>query len=127
MGMKASSGMFHGTKGELRYKLDIQYFASGKMPLEGRILLKISSNQTIKNVIKELYRPGAKVGNGSTAAAIKKEIKTGELVGGHSHITKGKERAKQLEKILKTQNLSATDRMIANKMLKDLKKALGVK
>ena len=53
MGMKASSGMFHGTKGELRYKLDIQYFASGKMPLEGRILLKISSNQTIKNVRKD--------------------------------------------------------------------------
>ena len=30
MGMKASSGFFHGTNGDLKYKLDIQYFASSK-------------------------------------------------------------------------------------------------
>lgn len=28
MGMKANSGNFSKTKGELKYKLDIQYFAS---------------------------------------------------------------------------------------------------
>ncbi len=28
MGMKASSGFFHGTNGDLRFKLDIQFFTS---------------------------------------------------------------------------------------------------
>ena len=30
MGMKASSGFFHGTKGDLKYKLNIQFFAASK-------------------------------------------------------------------------------------------------
>lgn len=30
MGMKASSGFFHGTNGDLSFKLDIQYFGSSK-------------------------------------------------------------------------------------------------
>ena len=33
MGMKASSGFFHGTNGDLRFKLDIQFFASSKNEL----------------------------------------------------------------------------------------------
>ena len=70
---------------------------------------------------------GAKVGNGSTAAVFKKEIRTGYLVGGRSHIRKGQERIRQLKKILDTQQLSVSDRIIANKLLKELKKALGEK
>ena len=30
MGMKASSGFFNGTNGDLKFKLDIQFFASPK-------------------------------------------------------------------------------------------------
>ncbi|MBQ9046677.1 MAG: hypothetical protein IJ120_02145 [Solobacterium sp.] len=127
MGMKANSGLFHGTNGHMKFTLDIQFFAAGKMPIEGRILYNMATNRNIKNVIIELYRPGAKVGNGSTAAAIKKEIRTGYLVGGRSHIRKGQERIRQLKKILDTQQLSVSDRIIANKLLKDLKKALGEK
>lgn len=127
MGMKANSGLFQRTNGYMRYSLDIQFFASGKMPLEGRILYNLSSNKSIKNAIKELYRPGAKVGSGSTAAAIKKELKSGVRVGGRSHIQKGRERITQLEKILKNNNLTKSDRIIANKLLNDLKKALGEK
>ena len=33
MGMKANSGFFHGTNGELKHKLDIQFFASAKNEL----------------------------------------------------------------------------------------------
>ena len=62
MGMKASSGYFVGTQGNMKYKLDIQYFASGKMPIKGRVLLKLAKSQPLKNTIKELYRPGANVG-----------------------------------------------------------------
>ena len=33
MGMKASSGLFSGTNGDLKFKLDIQMFASSKPPV----------------------------------------------------------------------------------------------
>ena len=57
MGMKANSGFFSRTKGSLKYKLDIQMFASGKMPLQGRVLYKVATNTALRNTIKELYRP----------------------------------------------------------------------
>ncbi len=125
MGMKANSGFFKGTKGQLRYQLDIQMFASGKMSLQGRVLYKVATNTALRNTIKELYRPGAKVGNGSTAAAIRRELKTGILVGGKSHLIKGRERMRRLEKLLDHGNLSRKDTIIAKKLYNDLKKAFG--
>ncbi|MBQ5542750.1 MAG: hypothetical protein IIU06_06755 [Erysipelotrichales bacterium] len=127
MGMKANSGLFQGSNGRLRYELNIQLFASGKIPLEGRILYTIASNKGLKNAIIALYRPGAHVGNGSTAAAIKRELITGELVGGRSHLIKGKERMRQLEKMLTKDELSITDKIIAKKIINDLQKAYGDK
>lgn len=48
-----------------------------------------------------MYRPKAKTGDGGLSDAIRHELKTGELVGGKSHIQKGMERLKNLENILK--------------------------
>lgn len=127
MGMKANGGFFKGTSGYIKYKLDIQYFAAGKRPLKVRLLLKITKSEKLKNTIKELYRPGAKVGDGSTVAAIKKQLKTGILVGGKDHILKGKERVKNLTKLIDSGRLNKTDLQIAKKIRKDLKKALGGK
>ena len=127
MGMKGNGGYFKGTNGYLKYKLDIQYFAAGKMPIKARVLMKIASNKGLKNTIKELYRPGSKVGDGGTAAAIRKELKTGVLVGGKSHVLKGKERVKNLTNLINSGKLNETDTIIAKKLRKDLNKALGGK
>ena len=90
-------------------------------------LLDSVSNQKLKNAIDQIYRPGAKIGDGGLADAIRHELKTGELVGGKSHITKGIERVRNLENIIRTQNLSKSDLEIATKLLNDLKIALGGK
>lgn len=130
MGMKSNSNHFSDTNGARKVpflRLDIQLFAAKALPKKGQKLIDKATNIKLKNIIKELYHPGSKIGDGSTAAAIKHELKTGELVGGKSHITKGKERLKNLENILNNKNLNIKDRKIAQKLYKDLKKALGGK
>ncbi|NLL86760.1 MAG: hypothetical protein GX229_09760 [Syntrophomonadaceae bacterium] len=54
-------------------------------------------------------------------------LSTGELVGGKTQIIKGTERVKNLENIIKSQNLNPSDMQIAQKLLNDLKNALGGK
>ena len=87
-------------------------------------LLDKVSNQKLKNTINEMYRPGAKQGDGGLADAIRYELKTNELIGGKSHIRKGIERLKNLENILAKQNLNSTDKNIVNDLIDDLRKAL---
>ncbi|MGN0179405.1 MAG: hypothetical protein ACI4DY_08205 [Monoglobaceae bacterium] len=94
---------------------------------KGTKLLNRVSNPKLKNTIKEMYRPGSKVGDGGLADAIRYEIKTGDFVGGKSHIQKGKERLKNLERIINRENLSKEERKIAEDLINDLKKALGGK
>ena len=93
----------------------------------GNKLLSKVSNTKLRNTIKELYRPGAKIGDGGLSDAIRHEIKTGQMVGGKSHIQKGKERLKNLEKILNKEPLSKQERKIVEDLIKDLKHALGGK
>ncbi len=88
-------------------------------------LLGNVENLKLKNSINEIYRPGAKTGDGGLADAVRHELKTGELVGGKSHIQKATERVTNLENIIKKQNLNPNDLKIANDLLKDLKNALG--
>ena len=88
-------------------------------------LLEKVTNENLKNTIKELYRENATIGDGGTADAIRHELETGELVGGKSHIQKGEQRLKNLQNILKRNNLNEIDRKIANELYNDLLDALG--
>lgn len=97
---------------------------AAKRSTKGTRLLNRATNQKLKNTISEMYRPGAKVGDGGLADAIRHEIKTGKLVGGKSHIKKGSERLKNLENILKKQKLDSADKKIVTELIDDLKKAL---
>ena len=90
-------------------------------------LLKRATNQKLKNTINQMYRPNSKKGDGGLGDAIRHEIKTNELVGGKSHIQKGVERLKNLENILKKQDLNLTDKHIIKELIKDLRDALGGK
>lgn len=87
-------------------------------------LLTSATNQKLKNTINEMYRATSTVGDGGLGDAIRHELKTGELVGGKSHIQKGKERLKNLENILKKQELNTIDQKIINDLITDLKNAL---
>lgn len=62
--------------------------------------------------------------DGGTADAIREQIRTGELVGGKDHIRKGRERLRQIEKIL-SRNPNHPDRALLEKLRDDLRDALG--
>lgn len=80
----------------------------------------------LQNIVNQLYRPGAKIGNGSTADAIRYEKATGCPVGGKSHIQKGWDYVRALQRWLaQNPNASITDRQAAQEMLNDLLDALN--
>jgi RHS repeat-associated protein len=87
-------------------------------------LLKNVENKKLENIIKDLYREKAKVGSGSTADAIRHELQTGDLVGGRSHIQKGQDALRGVEKLL-GQGLSAGDKQKAGFLANDLRDALS--
>lgn len=106
----------------IRHSDDIADIGKGISKRES--LLKEVKNEKLKNSIKELYREGSSIGDGGTADAIRYELKTNKLVGGKSHIQKGKERLKNLNNILKREKLNERDREIIMFLIKDLENAL---
>ena len=89
--------------------------------------LNKAKNQTLKNAVSELYRPGAFIGDGGTASVIKFEKATGLRLGrnGGTHEQKGRDMIRYIERKILTQPLSRSDRKLAESLLKKLKKALG--
>jgi hypothetical protein len=79
----------------------------------------------LNNFVGELYRPGASIGSGSTADAIRHERNTGQLVKGKEHTEKGMNAIRYLEKWLKKNPTARPgDRAAAENILRDLKNAL---
>ena len=93
---------------------------------KGNKLLKRAKTEGTKNFIKQNYRSGAKVGDGSTAAAVRQELKTGNLVGGRSHIIKAQQEAKRIDNIL-AKNPKHPDRKLLMGEKRKLEKALSTK
>lgn len=89
-------------------------------------LMKKAKDAELKNAVNQLYRPGAMIGDGGTASVLKFEKATGLGVAknGRSHTIKAENTIKYLKRILEKQTLSKSDRKLANKLLKDLIKAL---
>jgi hypothetical protein len=83
------------------------------------------TNSELKNIVDKIYRQEASIGSGSTAAAIRFEKMTGEMVRDKLHSQKGQELIKSLERWL-GQNPTASpgDRAAAENIIKDLKNAL---
>jgi RHS repeat-associated protein len=82
-----------------------------------------AENERLQKAIDQLHKPTDTM-PGGTAGAIEHEVRTGELVGGKSHIQKGIERLRQLEKIVRQEKLSNADRATAQKAMEALQKAL---
>jgi RHS repeat-associated protein len=94
-------------------------------PATRSTLLAVVKNQKLRNIIELLYRPGATVGDGGTADAIRQEIKTGIQVGGKWHVSKGLQIRSALRKLLRAPGLDPADRAIAKRLLTDLQSALS--
>ena len=97
---------------------------SEQHPCSRKRLLADASTDVVKNIVKELYRPNAAVGDGGTADAIRKQIATGELIGERNHIRKGRERVRQIEKVL-SKNPNHPDKELLERLRNDLIDALG--
>ncbi len=87
-------------------------------------LMGQATTDQVKNLISELYRPGAETGDGGTADAIREQIRAGNLVGGKDHIRKGRERLRQIEKLL-AKSPNHPDKALLERLRDDLKDALG--
>ena len=81
------------------------------------------TNERLRNTVNQLYRDGDEIPRG-TAGAVRYELRTGELVRGRSHVIKARERIVNLERILREESLSPSDRTIAIRLRDDLKAAL---
>jgi len=81
----------------------------------------------LQNLVNDLYRPGASVGDGSTAAAIEHERKTGFSVGGHYHSQKGSDYSRAIDKWATAHPTASTaDKTAAAGMKKALQDALSI-
>ena len=94
------------------------------LPSPRRLLLEHASDPKLRRRIEQLYRRNARVGNGSTADAIRHELRTGELLSPRGHVQKGIEMRNGLLKDLESGRLNVADRAIARRLLKDLQNAL---
>lgn len=87
-------------------------------------LLNEATTNEAKRIVRELYRQNAEIGDGGTADAIREELQSGEPVGGRSHIQKGRERLRQIKKILE-RDPNHPDQALLERLRDDLEDALG--
>lgn len=81
------------------------------------------NNPKLQSAFDQLFRENAGL-LGGTAGAIRRELTTGVLAGGKSHVAKGRERIVNLLRILREQELTPDDRAVAKHVLHDLADAL---
>ncbi|WKZ26819.1 MAG: pre-toxin TG domain-containing protein [Candidatus Paceibacterota bacterium] len=93
----------------------------------GRSLMKGVENESILNLIRDNYRAGSKIGDGSTADAIRHTAKTGDPVGGSTHIEKARNTLNRIDNIFDKHgsSLNSQERNVLNRISKDLKDALS--
>ena len=90
-----------------------------------RMAKPATTDSELSDAMAEMYREGARVGSGSTAAAVRHERATGGTVGGRTHIQKAQGYVRFLERWLRTHpNASPGDRAAAEDVLRDLRDAL---
>jgi hypothetical protein len=85
----------------------------------------IVSDKALSSIVNKLYRPNAKVGSGSTAAAVRQELITGRSVGRAFHSQKATDSIVELQRWLgRNPTASAADRAAAENLIIDMKNAL---
>ena len=96
--------------------------------LRAQMSKPIVANVELQNILDELYRANAKIGSGSSAAALRYEKVTGMSVSGKFHEIKVMDKSRELTKWLKNNpTASAGDRAAAENVLRDMSNALKVR
>lgn len=90
-------------------------------------LLAQAKDKALRNAINDLYREFAQVGDGSSMAALREEIQTGQKVGGKSHWIKVYENRTRLMRIYRSGRLGASDRAITRLLLIGIQDALSTR
>lgn len=83
------------------------------------------SDPELQRELNQLYRPGADIGNGGTADALRYEMDTGRLLSKAGHGQKARERAARLKTWLDRHPEASRDRAIALREWNDLIQALA--
>jgi len=100
-------------------------FAKYKDALRAAMSKAAVSNPELESMMGNLYREGATVGSGSTAAAVRQELATGASVGGRLHSQKAGDAVVFLRRWLaRNPAASAGDRAAAEDVIRDLENAL---
>lgn len=103
---------------------------SGMVATQAVVSKPIVESRRLQNIINDLYKGTTnprRVGTGTTADAIRHELRTGRQVFGRTHMEKGQGYLRGLERWLR-QNPGASyrDRLIAQTLADDLRDALGI-
>ena len=98
---------------------------SGLLASRGANFLQGVSNTKLQNIINNLYKPGAQIGDGSTMDALRYEIQTGLKVGGRQHAIKSFESRNGLLRLWRSGKLNPTERSVVKQLLIDLQDALS--
>ena len=86
-----------------------------------KLLSKIQ-NSDLGRIVNELYRPGAKVGDGGTASILTQEF----LEGTSTHLAKAQQRLTQLNNLAKSGKLGLNDIDILEALRNDLSNAINL-
>lgn len=85
-------------------------------------LLTTTTNTELREIINQLYREGATVGDGGTAAILVEEFNNGMS----THLIKATERLTQLNRLISSRTLGLNDWDIAMALKEDLEYAIGL-
>jgi RHS repeat-associated protein len=88
-------------------------------------LLHLAQDSKLKNILNDLYRPGAKIAGGSTGDVVRHELRTGVLLSKAGHKHKSYIYRNTLLKMWHSGNLSLSDRKIVKEVLIDLQSGLS--
>ena len=85
-------------------------------------LLATVQDSELSKIVNELYRPGATVGDGGTAAILVEEFSKGSS----KHLLKATERLKQLKKLASSGKLGLNDLDVVEALIDDLESAISL-
>ena len=85
-------------------------------------LLSVIQNEQLYKITNELYRPTATIGDGGTAAKLMQEYDSGLS----THLQKATERLKNLNNLIRSENLGLNDLDIAEALRDDLETAVDI-
>ena len=85
-------------------------------------LLSTVQNSDLSKIVKELYRPGATVGDGGTASILVQEFNSGTA----KYLIKATERVKQLKSLSTSGKLGLKDLDVVDALINDLEYAISL-